>query len=154
MAIENNSSGKYAKNYVQDLQTPPGMMNPEFAELYNKFAKRILWMDGNVVPGAFQMNTAWYHSVPERDPIFPEHEHPYPEILGFFSSSLDDPNNLNATIEFALDGEMHSMTRSTMIYIPAGLKHGPMRILKVDKPVFHFSVVMNAEYAEAKDVYK
>jgi len=154
MVIDNNSSGKYANNFVQELKTPPGMMPPDFQELYNKFATRILWMDGNVCPGAFQMNTAWYRDVPERDPIFPEHEHPYPEIIGFFGNDPNDPYELGAEIEFALDGEMHSMTRSTMLYIPTGLKHGPMRILKVDRPVFHFSVVMNAEYAEAKDVYK
>jgi len=154
MVYENNNGGEYGKYYVQDLQTPPGMMPPDFQALYNKFAQRILWMDGNVCPGAFQMNTAWYKAVPERDPIFPEHEHPYPEILGFYSSDHNNPYDLGAEIEFALDGEMHSMTRSTLLFIPTGLRHGPMRILRVDRPVFHFSVVMNAEYAEAKDVYK
>ena len=154
MVYENNTGGKYAKNFVQELQAPEGMLTPEFEKIYNNFAQRILWMDGNVYPGAFQMNTAWYKAVPERDPIFPEHEHPYDEIIGFFSSNSDDPYDLGAEIEFAVDGEMHSMTRSTMLFVPGGVKHGPMRILKVDRPVFHFSVVMNPEYAEAKSVYK
>jgi len=154
MVFENNTGGEYGKNYVQDLQTPPGMLTPEFQEIYDKFAKRILWMDGNVCPGAFQMNTAWYKAVPERDPIFPEHEHPYTELLGFFGSNPEDPYDLGAVIEFALNGEMHRMTRTTILFIPSGMPHGPMRILEVDRPVFHFSVVMNAEYAEAKDVYK
>jgi len=154
MVHENNKSGEYAKYFVQELQTPPGMLTPEFEKLYNSFAERILWMDGNVCPGAFQMNTAWYKGVPERDPIFPEHSHPYTEIVGFFGSNPDDANDLGAVIEFGLNGEMHRLTKSTMLFCPANSTHGPVRIVSVDRPVFHFSVVMNAEYAEAKDVYK
>ena len=154
MVYENNSGGKYGKNFVQDLQTPPGMMPPDFEKIYNNFAKRILWMDNNLCEGAFQMNTAWYHSVPDKDPVFPEHGHPYAEIVGFFGSNPDDPEDLGAEIEFALNGEMHRLTKSTMIFCPANSTHGPVRIVSVDRPVFHFSVVMNGEYAEAKDVYK
>ena len=154
MVHENNTGGEYSKFYVQDLQAPPNMLTPDFEKIYNNFAQRILWMDGNVCPGAFQMNTAWYKAVPERDPIFPEHEHPYTEIVGFFGSNPDDPYDLGATIEFGLNGEMRRLTRSTMLFIPSGMKHGPVRVVSVDRPVFHFSVVMNAEYAEAKDIYK
>jgi len=153
MTHDNNNSGKYAQNFVQTLQTPPGMLPPDFEKMYESFATRILWMDDKVCPGAFQMNTAWYKSVPEKDPIFPEHEHPYTEIVGFFGSNPDDPNDLGAVIEFGLNGEMHRLTKSTMIFCPANAVHGPVRILSVDRPVFHFSVVMNAEYAEAADVY-
>ena len=49
-----------------------------------RFASRILWMDGEVCPGAFQMNTSWYSHVPERDPIFPEHVHDADEVNAFF----------------------------------------------------------------------
>ena len=151
---DNNKSGEYGKFIVQDLQTPPGMMSPEFNAFYSTFAKRILWMDGNVCPGAFQMNTAWYHSVPERDPVFPEHEHPYDEIVGFFGSNPDDPYDLGGVIEFGMNGDMHRLTRSTMIFVPSGLPHSPIRIIEVDRPIFHFSVVMNTEYAEGNDLYK
>ncbi|MCL2391831.1 MAG: hypothetical protein FWC66_04385 [Oscillospiraceae bacterium] len=154
MVHDNNKSGEFAANFVQELQTPPGMLTPEFEALYSSFAQRILWMDNNVCPGAFQMNTAWYKSVPERDPIFPEHSHPYTEIVGFFGSNPDNPDDLGAVIEFGLNGEMHRLTKSTMIFCPKDSTHGPVRIVSVDRPVFHFSVVMNAEYAEAKDVYK
>ena len=41
-----------------------------------------------------------------------------------------------------------------MIFIPAGIPHNPMRILEVDRPIFHFSVVMKQNYDADKDVYK
>jgi len=153
MIYENNEGGEYGKYFVQTLQYPDGMATPDFAELYRKFSNRILWMDGNVCPGAFQMNTAWYYAVPERDPIFTEHSHPYTELIGFFGSDPADPYNLNAELIFTLNGEEHRLTRSTMIFIPADMPHNPMRILRVDKPMFHFSVVTGSIY-NGEDVYK
>jgi hypothetical protein len=146
MSISNVDSGEFAKYIVQDLQEPADTGTPEFKEIYKRFAKRILWMDGDVCPGAFQMNTAWYKDVPARDPIFLEHKHPYDELIGFFGSDPERPYDLNAEIEFSIEGEAHLLTKSSMIFVPGGLRHNPMRILKVDKPVFHFSVVMNPSY--------
>ena len=154
MVYDNNKGGEYGKLIIQELQEPPNMMDPEFRVIYEKFAKRILWMDGNVCPGAFQMNTAWYNAVPERDPIFTEHVHGYSELIGFYGSNPDAPYDLNGVIEFTIAGEAHKLTCSTLIFIPGDIVHNPMRILEVKQPIFHFSVVMNPEYAEAKNVYK
>ena len=153
MTYDNNNGGEYGKYYIQDLQTPPGLLSPEMQEIYSKFATRVLWMDGSVVPGAFQMNVAWYRDVPERDPMFPEHEHASAELVGFFGSNPDDPYDLGGVVEFAINGEMHRLTRTTLIYIPGGVPHSPLRITRVDRPIFHFSVVMTAEY-DAEGIYK
>jgi hypothetical protein len=153
MVYENNIGGEYGKNFVQELQEPAALASPEFKEMYQKFARRILWMDSNVCEGAFQMNTAWYFAVPPRDPIFTEHEHDHGELIGFYGSDPDDSNELGGVIEFSINGEAHRLTRSTMIWIPEGAIHNPMRILEVRKPIFHFSVVMNPLY-EGKSTYK
>jgi hypothetical protein len=153
MVYENDSGGEYGKYFVQELQEPSNMGTPEFRGLYQQFAKRILWMDSNVCEGAFQMNTAWYFAPAPRDPIFLEHVHDYDELIGFYGSDPDDPYDLGAVIEFSMDGEARRLTRSTMIWCPAGVPHNPMRILEVDRPIFHFSVVMNPTY-EGKATYK
>ncbi len=153
MVYENNSGGEYAHCFVQELKEPPNMGTPEFREMYQKFAKRILWMDSNVCEGAFQMNTAWYFAVPPRDPIFTEHAHGHDELIGFYGSDPDDPYELGGVIEFSINGEAHRLTRSTMIWIPSDATHNPMRILEVRKPIFHFSIVMNPLY-EGKTTYK
>jgi hypothetical protein len=145
--FENNQGGNYGKYFVQELaEHAKNMGTPEFQKLYNNFAKRILWMDGTVCPGAFQMNTAWYTAVPERDPIFDTHIHSYSELIGFYGSNPDDQNNLNGEVIFSIAGEAHRLTKSTLIFLPGDIEHNPMRILRVDKPIFHFSVVMNPEY--------
>ena len=133
------------KYIVQDLKDP-NMGTPEFQAMYKKFANRILWIDNNVVDGAFQMNTAWYFDVPEKDPVFDEHVHEYDELIGFYGSNPDDPYDLGADMEVTIDGDVHKLTRTSMIFLPANIPHMPLRILKVDRPVFHFSIVLNPEY--------
>ena len=148
MVYENNNGGKYAQYFLQTLHNPP--MDAEFKKIYEKFAHRILWIDGGLVPGAFQMNTAWYCKVPERDPIFTEHMHEDTnELVCFFSSDEQNPYDLGGEIEYSIEGEPHLLTKTTMIYIRAGLRHNPMRILKVTRPIFHCSIVMTSEYGEA-----
>ena len=153
MTYDNNDGGRYGKFFVQELKEPPGMGSPEFRELYKQFAKRILWMDSEVCEGAFQMNTAWYFAPAPRDPIFAEHVHDYDELIGFYGSNPDDMYDLGGVIEFSINGEAHRLTRSTMIWCPAGAPHNPIRILEVSRPIFHFSVVMNPTY-EGKDTYR
>ncbi|MCI8593838.1 MAG: hypothetical protein HFF09_01110 [Oscillospiraceae bacterium] len=141
-----NNEGEYGKYIIQTLQTPPNMYTPEFAKMYEAFSHRILWMDGNVVPGAFQMNTAWYYAVPERDPVFEEHVHDYDELIGFFGSDPENPYDLGAEMEVTINGERHLLNKSSLIFAPAGMPHMRISIKRVDRPMFHFSVVMNPEY--------
>jgi len=145
MVYMNNEGGEYSKYIVQDLQAPV-TGTPEFQAMYKKFSNRILWIDGNVTPGAFQMNTAWYYAVPERDPVFDGHSHNSDELIGFFSSDPENPYDLGAEIEVAINGERHLLTKSTLMFVPANVPHMPLRILKVDRPVFHFSIVTSPEY--------
>ena len=145
MAILNNESGTYAANIVQGTFGGP-VLEGDFKRIYENFSNRIVWIDGNVVPGAFQMNTAWYYAVPERDPIFMEHSHDGDELIGFFGSDPDNKEDLGGEIEFTINGEPHLITKSSIIFAPAGLPHNPMRILRVDRPIFHFSVVKSHMY--------
>jgi hypothetical protein len=145
MVYDNSDGGEYGKYFVTSLMKEPPM-DDEFRALYKTFAKRIRWIDSEVAPGAFQMNTAWYFAAAPRDPMFNTHEHDYDELVGFFGSDPDNPDDLGGVIEFSLNGEAHRLTKSTMIFCPSGMPHNPMRILEVNRPIFHFSVVMNPDY--------
>ena len=152
MQILNNEGGTYAANIVQDASGGPAMAE-DFKPIYDAFAQRVAWIDGEVCPGAFQMNTAWYREVPGRDPIFGEHTHDdCDELIGFFGSDPDNPSDLGGQIEFTIGGEPHLLTKSSIIFVPAGTSHNPMRILQVDRPIFHFSVATKRAYTT--DIYK
>ena len=142
-----NNEGKYGGYIVQDLQEP-GYMSDAFKEQYKKFARRILYMDTHVVPGAFQMNTSWYIGCTPVDELHGEHTHDFPEMIGFYGSDPENPNDLGAEIEFSIEGEKHLLNKSSLIYMPPGVKHLPLAIVKISRPVFHFSICMNPEYVD------
>ena len=97
-------SSKYGHLILSELRYEPDMA-PDFREIYRRFAERVLWIDGNLVPGAFQMNVSWYKGVPALDPIFAEHSHASAEIIGFFGSDPEDPHELHGEIRVVIDGE-------------------------------------------------
>ena len=152
-----NNEGPMGKYVVCDLKLPPVHSTPEAIEKYEKFGKRILWTDGNIVPGCFQMNASWYHhpnkpaegvdAVDKNLSMTLSHVHENAdEIVAFYGSDSENPSELNGEVEFWINGEKHIFTKSTMIFLPAGMPHGPLYILKVDKPIFHYSVVTESEY--------
>ena len=142
--MQQNIDKKYQHLIISDLKYEPEM-SPAFRAMYQLFASCILWIDDQIVPGAFQTNTSWYKKVPEIDPVFAEHSHASSEIIGFFGSDPDDPYNLHGEIQIDLGGEAYTITRSSLIFLPPDLPHA-IHIRKVEMPIFHFSVVTEGQY--------
>ncbi len=137
------ADSKYGKYIVTELKVPPEKQ--KIAAEYSKYATRILWMDENVVDGAFHMNTAWYlksATTVESNP----HVHDTDEIIGFFGSNSQDPYDLGGEIEIWLEDEKHIITRTAMLFVPAGMKHCPLILRRVDRPIFHFTTVTGGQY--------
>ena len=95
---------KYGKYIVSVLQVPESKQ--KIAEEYSKYAKRILWLDDQVVEGAFHMNTAWYLKAASTLEDTP-HTHDSDEIIGFFGNNPEDPYDLGGEIEIWLEDEQH-----------------------------------------------
>lgn len=142
-----NNEGEYGKYVVSTLQTP--FIPESFQEIYKQWGRRVLWIDGHLVPGAFQMNISWYHSAPDMRPLYKhdEHSHDFDELIGFIGSNPEDPEDLGGVIEVGINGEMHRLTKSSIIFMPAGMKHLPLSIISLERPILHFSISMNPEYA-------
>jgi mannose-6-phosphate isomerase-like protein (cupin superfamily) len=136
------ATSKYSKYIVTELKPPHFIA--EMAARYATFATRILWIDTDIVPGAFQMNCSWYLKSNEKSP--PSHTHDLNEILGFFGNDPDDPYNLHGEVEFWLGDQKFNINKTAMVFIPSGLKHCPMRLKRVDRPIFHFSVVTSGHW--------
>jgi mannose-6-phosphate isomerase-like protein (cupin superfamily) len=132
----------YSKYMVTELKAPS--FTPEFVETYKKFATRVLWMDNNIIPGAFQMNVSWY-CKPARHAT-ESHKHEYDEIIGFFGGDASEPNNLNGEVEMWIGNKKFMLTKSTLLFAPAGVSHCPLIIHRADRPIFHFSVVTGGTY--------
>jgi len=66
----------------------------------------------------------------------PPHIHKDAEILMLIGTNPDDPSDLGAEVEMQMgpERESHTITQSTVIFIPANLIHCPYIIKKTERP--------------------
>jgi quercetin dioxygenase-like cupin family protein len=109
----------------------PGKETPE------TIMKKIIWIDDCHIKGAPYFEIMFFMSP--REPLPPTHVHDFDELLGFISSDPDDPENLGGTVRVMIEDEWLTLTKSSVIYVPAGLRHSPFVIEKMSRPIIHFS---------------
>ncbi len=142
------ANSKYSQYIVTNLCRPPEM-GPDFVKKMEEWNHLILWMDDKVVPGAFQMNCCWFTKVPDDQP-YSQHKHDVPEIIGLFGSNHQNPYDMGAEVEFWMEDEKFIINKSCMIFVPAGVKHCPLILKKIDRPIFHFTVVTSSLYSRSE----
>ena len=139
-----------SKYIVTELKTSVGdaPWTPTFT---NREASRVLSLDSEVLKGAFYMETAWFWpgKWPEtkgEEGTIKEHSHAFPETIAFIGTDPNDVGNLCGEIEIWIDGKQNIIDKSFLAFLPAGVKHGPLRIRRIDKPIFHFTSGMGSYY--------
>lgn len=133
-----------SKYIVTELKMPEAKRR--IADEYSKYAFRILWLDDDVVEGAFHMNTSWFLRPTAKTIEDKPHVHETDEIIGFFGSDPDDPYDLGGEVEIWLEDDKHVIDRTAMIFVPAGMRHCPLVLTRVDRPIFHFTTVTGGRY--------
>ncbi|HSW57205.1 MAG TPA: hypothetical protein VLH15_02260 [Dehalococcoidales bacterium] len=110
--------------------------------------ERLLWMDNQMVPGAeMYMECIWLWSGETKSGLMEEpHVHDFEEVIGFISSDPDNPKELGAVMEINLGDEIHYLTQSCLVHIPAGMKHCPLTFKEVRRPVFFFTLAPISQY--------
>jgi hypothetical protein len=98
-----------------------------------------LFLDSSIIEGAFYVESAWTLPAFANETHGEEHSHDYDEVLAFFGSNPENPHELYAEAEVHLGGEVHIVTKSCLIFVPKGVKHGPIDFKRIDRPIFHFS---------------
>lgn len=122
------------ENYVSRYSRPNGVQLTEDGSI---FRENILLLNGDVLPNAPYFTITWYCSP--GDPKTETHVHEFDEYLGFAGSDPEDPTNLNGLVRFMIDDEWVTIDKSTILFVPAGVKHCPYVIERVDKPIIHWS---------------
>lgn len=132
-------------------QTPSDLLPSE---------EKFFWMESKDLegyPGQFHMG---YIKKPRV--IHPTREdkmvtHPYDELLIFAGLNPEDILYLGAEASVVLGEERleYAFKESSVVIIPKGLPHGPVRISKLDSPIIHVALADALEYkAEIKEARK
>ena len=108
------------------------------------------YMSNDLVPGSnVYVEFSWIWEVPEPNPLIGEHQHEYDQIVLHIGSDPNNPEDLGAEFEIGIDGEPITINRTHSLYLPKGLKHGPIKWRRVDKPIIEMTIVLGAGTAEA-----
>lgn len=157
--------GKYICTELKQGVLMPGFKGPQtigqgYVDGYRRPLEHVIWMDSEVIPGAFYAECTWQWPstmkdqrpvmiTPEQAKKFPgiqPHTHPFTEILTYFGTNTEDPNDLCGEIEFWLEDEQFILTKSFAVYIPAGMVHCPLKIHRMDAPMFHYTIGPGQKY--------
>ena len=137
---------KYQK-YIVDTVNVPEAYEKMHGRRPGQDKNRIAWLDESVLKGAFYLAARWYtEPMGDRNE---NHCHDFDEVLAFFGSDWKNPGELNGEIELWLEDEKYILTKSCVVFIPKGLKHLPLRVLKVDRPIMHFSTAPESKYTRS-----
>ena len=141
---------KYGKYFITGFGELK-QKNPWARSLGLKEETPLLRIDEEVIEGLpfFSWCNWFWPSIVEaklEDRSTKPHSHTYDEIIGMVGTNFDDPYDLCGEIEINIGGEKHIVTKSSLIYIPAGLEHGPFRELKMERPIFQFEFGLNGTH--------
>ena len=139
---------KYGKYIITGIKS--GLKHPSFrqdaAEVAAGEHTRMVYLDEDVIKGAFYVECVWYWKGSEKS-IVDAHTHPFDEAITFFGTNPDDPEDLCGEVELWLEDEKHILTKSCLIFVPRGMKHCPLVIRRADRPIFHFTTGPGGKYA-------
>jgi hypothetical protein len=141
--------GTYANSYVEKYERPDGKI-PEAPEGFIKF---LVYLDGKRMEGAPYAEAVWFLTSNDTGPAPHSHED-FDEFIGFIGTDPENPQELNAEIVFYVGGDKVSVTKSCLVYIPRGLKHSPILVPKLERPILHFSGGNGGDYARKGDEHR
>ena len=102
-------------------------------------------MSNNLVPGSNNyIEAGWIFAMPDPNPHIGEHTHDYDEIVMHIGIDPEDQEDLGAEIEFMLDGIPLTITKTSSVFVPRGMKHGPLTWKRFSKPHLEMTVMLGA----------
>lgn len=139
------------KKYEKYIITKPksDLTLPEFrrerGDIATGMKTPLIYLDDDVLKGAFYVECVWFWKGSDKSEV-DAHTHPFDEVITFFGTNPDDPEDLCGEIEMWLEDEQYILDKSVLIFVPKGLKHCPLIIRRVDRPIFHFTAGPAAKY--------
>ena len=129
--------------YVKNLVTKPAY-EVTAGKVKGRQYPTMTFMSNDLVPGSnTYLEIGWIHEMPKPNPHIFEHSHEqYNEIVLHIGSDPNHPEDLGGEIEFVVGGEPLIFDCTSALYIPAGVKHGPVTWKKVKRPHIQMAIIL------------
>ena len=117
-----------------------------------------IWMEGRDLEGFNAHFSFGFIKQPSTlHPVQGSIIHPFDECLVFEGTDTRSILRLGGeiSIELGEERELHTFKEPSVVLIPKGLPHGPVKIKKLKRPIVHYSIGLAADYqAETVKVAK
>jgi hypothetical protein len=125
-----SSLEKYIKRDIQSLKgqaAHPEVKGPVLALLSNESF------------GGHNFITTWWPISQPFEMVSETHFHDFDQYMMFIGGDINNMMDLGGEVEFSLgepDGELEKLvfTRAAIVYVRAGMRHGPLNFKKVNDP--------------------
>jgi hypothetical protein len=102
-------------------------------------------MSSNLIPGArLYIEAGWVCDMPDPPTHIYEHTHDYDEIVIHLGTDPDNREELGGEIEFMMDGQPLTIDKTSAIFVPKGVKHGPLTWKRFEKPHIEMTIMLGA----------
>ena len=111
----------------------------------NRQMPTMTYMSRHLVLGAnYYLEYGWIYGMPEPNPHVFEHIHNYDELVIHCGSDPDHPEDLGGEVEYCVNGQPLTFNTTSCLFIPKGLKHGPLTWRKFVRPHIEMTLIMGA----------
>jgi mannose-6-phosphate isomerase-like protein (cupin superfamily) len=146
---------KYADNIITDARPFPSDIGKKREAQIKKNKStlegtHLLTVDRSRIKNFFYVDGSWLWKGKSNGPIDEEHRHDYDEVIGFVGAHKEDPHDLGGDVTIWIDGNKHTLSKSSLIFVPAGMKHGPVQIDRIDYPIFSVNIALVGKYSRSK----
>ena len=105
---------------------------------------------GGTVPGAYYLETCMVLRTGSIDALEVSHTHSFDEYLLFVGTNPKDQFDLGGEVELWLGDEQYMLTRTSAVFVPAGLPHCPLIVRKVERPFIFITTGPNTGYERSE----
>jgi len=134
---------KYGKNLVKKPAREVKVTVP--GKIKGREFPTMTYMSNDLVPGCnVYLELGWIWDMPDPNPHILEHTHDYDEVVLHIGSDLNNPEDLGAEIEFVVGGEPLIIDKTSALFVPKGVKHGPLTWKRVDRPHIQMAIMLGA----------
>jgi hypothetical protein len=143
--IEGSDVPKYGKKYWMNM-----IRGPFFVDYEPGWAGTSIWAHHNDYHNG---TTLGYHCITSTYDVRHTHAHGFHELLCFLSGDPENIRDLGAEVSMRLGDEQEEQVFNTpaIISMPPGLKHCPLLVKNVTKPVVFLEVSMTKDFAAKPD---
>jgi hypothetical protein len=133
-------------NYSKNLVKVPMREVAAGLNVKGRTNPTLTYMSNELVPGSnIYIEMGWIWAMPEPNPHIFGHSHDdYNEVVFHIGADPQNPEYLGAEIEFVVGNQPLTIDKTSAIFVPKGVKHGPLTWKKVERPHLQMAIVLGA----------